>query len=132
MGFKSLIAKQVQGAMKILGTDQDGLATAQTYVSVDQTGTIYDPITRTSTQATTTHLNIPMALVRFKIEEMDEKVRPASDRRALIAALDLPGVIPNEQDRILLADGGVHVVQRILSDPASALHILHVRYSEPA
>lgn len=132
MGFKSLIAKQVKGAMKILGTDSDGLATAQTYIAVDQSATFYDPITRTSTQVTQIYLNIPMVLVRFKIEEMDEKVRPTTDRRALIAALDLPGVVPNEQDRIELADGSVHVVQRVLSDPASALYILHVRYSEPA
>lgn len=131
MGFKSLIAKQVQGAMKILGSDADGLATPQTYISVDQTATVYNPATRTSVQATSVYPNIPMVLVRFKIEEMDEKVRPSTDRRALIAALDL-AVTPNEQDRIELADGGVHVVQRILSDPASALHILHLRYSEPA
>lgn len=126
MGFKSLIEKQVQGAFKILGSDSDGLAPAQTYVSVNQGAETYDPVTRKVTKAQTTHIGIPMTLVRFSIQDMNAEVKPQTDRKALIAALDLP-VIPNEQDIIITTDGTRHTVHKLMSDPASALHILHIR-----
>lgn len=125
MGLKSLIAGQVQGAMKILGTDEDGLAAKRTYVSVDPNGGTYNYDTRTTEPAETQHAGIPMTFVRFQIDDMDAEVKPQTDRRALIAALDLP-VEPNEQDYIL--DGTQKWnVRRILSDPSQGLYILHVR-----
>lgn len=125
MGFKSLIQNQVKGAMRILGTDADGLARAGTYHSVSET-TTYDPITATVTQVSTPYTDVPMVLVRFNLDDMDESVRPKTDRKALIAALDL-AVTPTPQDRVETATGEVYSVQRLLSDPADALHILHIR-----
>jgi hypothetical protein len=129
MGFKSLIANQVQGAMRILGTDEDGLARTQTYIAVNEDSAVYDPLTRTVVNAETLHENVPMTLVRFKIEDMDDEVRPRTDRRALIASLDLP-VTPTPQDKIKMDTGEVYTVMRLLSDPSAALHIAHLRHSE--
>jgi len=129
MGFKSLIAKQVQSAMKTLGTDADGLATKQTYVSTNEDAGVYDPVSRTVTNTSTTYPDIPMALVRFKIDDMDEQVRPKTDRRAMIAALDL-AVTPTPQDSIILGNGDIYTVVRLLSDPSDGLYIVHVRYSD--
>lgn len=129
MGFKSLIANQVQGAMRILGTDEDGLARMQTYIAVNEGASVYDPLTRTVVNQETLHEDVPMTLVRFKIDDMDEEVRPRTDRRALIAALDLP-VIPTPQDKVKLHTGEVYTVVRLLSDPSAALHIAHLRHSE--
>ena len=129
MGFKSLIAKQVQSAMQILGTDDDGLARKHTYLSVDEDSSTYNPVTRRVTSATAEYSGVPMVLVRFKIEDMDSEVRPKSDRRALIAALDLP-VTPSPQDQIILTTGEIYNVVRLLSDPSDALHIAHIRFVE--
>ena len=124
MGFKSLIATQVQNAFRILGTDEDGLARKQSYISV---GTpVYNTITRRTTSGETRYDDVPMVLVRFKIDDMDDQVRPTTDRRALIAALDL-GAVPAPQDRIETYDGKSYEVVRLLSDPSESLHIAHIR-----
>lgn len=125
MGFKSLIAKQVQGAMRILGTDADGLARPHTLVSVDPDGA-YDFDTREIAHSEATYPDIPMSMVRFKIDDMDAEVRPKTDRRALVASLDIP-VVPTEKDYVLDPDGTRWTVVRLLSDPADALVILHLR-----
>jgi hypothetical protein len=125
MGFKSLIERQVQGAMRTLGTDSDGLARAQTYIEVTQG--VYDPVTRSTQASTVSHADVPMVLARFSIEDMDREVRPKTDRKLLIAALDLTP-IPKEDDRVLLEDGSTYDVVRLMSDPASALHTVHVRF----
>lgn len=126
MGFKSLIAKQVQNAFKILGTDEDGLAPVQTYVSVNQGAEAYDPVTRKVTKEKLAYAGIPMTLVRFSIEDMNADVKPKTDRKALIPALDLP-CIPNEQDLVLLSTGETYTVHKVMSDPTASLHILQVR-----
>lgn len=125
MGFKSLIANQVQGAMRILGTDDDGLARQHTLVSVDAEG-VYDFATRQVNTFETVHPDIPMTMVRFKIDDMDGEVRPKTDRRALVASLDIP-VTPTERDYVLDPDGTRWNVVRLLSDPSAALIILHLR-----
>ncbi|QJA42945.1 hypothetical protein [Phaeobacter phage MD18] len=124
MGFKSLIEKQVQGAMRILGTDDDGLARSQTYIAVGEA--TYDAATRRAIAAEVEHEGVPMALVRFSIKDMDEEVRPKTDRVALISTLDLPGP-PSENDKIKTHDGIEYTVMRIMSDPADALSKLHIR-----
>lgn len=125
MGFKSLIEKHVQGAMRILGTDADGLARPCTLVSVAQT-TTYDYDTRDVVRATTEYPGIPITFVRFKIDDMDAEVRPKTDRRALIARLDIP-VTPSEKDEVLDTDNVRWSVIRLISEPADALIILHLR-----
>lgn len=127
MGFKSLISKQVQGAMKILGTDADGLASKQTYISVSNG--VYDAETRTVSTTKDSYTGIPMALVRFQINDMDEEVRPQTDRVALIASLDLP-VTPDENDKIQTSNGDVYTVMRLLSDPADAMYKVHIRWEQ--
>lgn len=124
MGFKSLIEKQVRGAMRILGTDADGLAREQTYVSVGEA--TYDPTTRRTSAREIEYEGVPMALVRFSIDDMDEEVRPKTDRVALIASLDLE-VTPSENDKIKTHDDIEYTVKRIMSDPADALYKLHIR-----
>lgn len=126
MGMKSLIAKQIQSGMKILGTDDDGLYGKHTYIEVGEGS--YDPETRRVSAVETHHANVPMTLVRFSIDDMDEDVRPKTDRKALIAALDLPsGVDPDGEDKIELRNGVTYTVQKVMKDPSEGLCILHIR-----
>jgi len=125
MGLKSLIEKQVQGAMRILGTDSDGLARLHSLVAVTPAGS-YDFATREVTHGETLYPNIPMTMVRFKIDDMDAEVRPKTDRRALVASLDMP-VPPTEKDYVQDPDGTRWSVVRLLSDPSASLVILHLR-----
>jgi hypothetical protein len=129
MSLKTTIAKQVQSAVRILGTGADGLAPPHTYVKVAANGGTYDPVSRRVTEGVTEYTAIPVTMVRFSLDDMSDDVKPRTDRRALIAALDLP-VVPGEQDRIVNAAGEVYTVHKILSDPADALYVLHVRMRE--
>ncbi len=124
MGFKTLIAKQVQGAMKVLGTGEDGLAGKHTYIDV-QEGT-YNPTTRRVSAVEERHDAVPMMLARFSIDDMDDDVRPTTDRKALIAQLDLP-VDPKGEDKIELSNGVIYNVRRVLKDPSEGLCVLHIR-----
>jgi len=124
MGFKSLIEGQVQGAMRILGTDSDGLAQRRTYLGVSEG--VYDDQTRRVSTVLTEYSDVPMVLVRFSINDMDESVRPQTDRVALIAALDL-AVVPDENDKIRDIDGVEYTIMKLMSDPADALHKIHLR-----
>ena len=124
MGFKSLIAKQIQSGMKILGTDDDGLYSKHTYISVGE-GT-YNPATRRVSAVETRYTDVPMTLVRFSIDDMEEDVRPKTDRKAMTASLDLP-VTPKAEDKIELSNGIVYTVMKILKDPSEGLCILHIR-----
>lgn len=128
-----LIAEQVQGAMRILGQDEDGLAQRQTYVVVDDSPAAYNVDTgRMEAARNVSHPDIPMAIVRFQIDEMDSEVQPTVDRKVLIAGLDLPGIQPKAADVIELANGMVYEVRRMLSLPGDAMHILHVRFNQAA
>lgn len=124
MGYKSLIQKSVQGAFKALGTDPDGLASKQTYISVGA-GT-YDPATRRVTNVEIPHAGIPMVLTGFKLEDKPDDFKPRTDLKALIATADLP-VSPTEDDKVQTADGAVYTVMAVMSDPANALQKLHLR-----
>lgn len=124
MGMKTLIAKQIQSGMKILGTDNDGLYSKHTYIKVGEGS--YDPETRRVSASETRHADIPMTLVRFSIDDMDDDVRPKTDRKALIASLDLP-VDPGAEDKIEMRNGIVYTVMKVLKDPSEGLCILHIR-----
>lgn len=123
MGFDTLIKRQVQGAMKILG-QEDGLAPLHDYIATD--GTTYDTATATVIPVTTTYPDVPMVLARFRIDEMDNQIVPQTDMKVLIAALDLD-VLPSVQDLVYLKNGMAYMVERILGVPGASLHILHVR-----
>jgi hypothetical protein len=125
-GLAGLIASQVQGAFKILGQGDGGLAPPISYVSDSSGAGSYDPATGTVTESSVTYAGIPAMLVRFTIDEMDNNVVPITDRRALIPALDLP-VAPKVQDYIILSTGERYMVERVLTAPGDSLHTLHVR-----
>jgi hypothetical protein len=124
MGFKSLIAKQVQGAMRTLGTDADGLARKRVFLSMSEG--VYNSAARTVEAVETRHVGVPMVLSRFSLNDIDDEVRPQTDRVVLIASLDLP-VAPDENDKIEDTDLVIYTVKRILSDPADAMYKIHVR-----
>lgn len=128
MGYKSLIAGLVKDSFEILGTDSDGLATKQTYLSVSATG-VYDPVTRTVTNVITTYSGVPMVLLKFAVTDAVEDVRPKTDRKVLIASLNL-AVTPRTADKIELVSGEMYEVVKVLSDPSDSLISLHVRYVE--
>jgi hypothetical protein len=125
MGYKSMIAAQVQNAFRILG-QQDGLAPAHDYVSAQTGGGSYNPATGKMASRLTVYPNVPMILTRFQIAEMDDQIVPVTDRKVLIAALDL-AVVPKVQDMIYLKDGDTYMVERVMSVPGDSLYILHTR-----
>lgn len=129
MGFKSLLEGQVQNLMLTLG-QEDGLAPAQTYLVAG--GQTYDPTTRTNVTTNTTVSDVPMVLAKFQVNDADDKVVIATDAKAIIAALDLPGISPKEQDNIVVSEGanipaGTYDVFRVMGVPGKSVHILHIR-----
>lgn len=122
MTFGPLIKNLVQSAMQTLGPD---LAPACDYTVV--ANPTYDPVTGTVTEGGTVVENVPMVLARFSINEVDAEVIVTTDYKALIAALDLPGVTPGINDHLTATNGKEYNVQRIMGVPGESLHILHVR-----
>lgn len=128
MGYKSLLAKGVQTAMKTLGNTDDGLARLHTYIQVTGAGT-YDPVSRTVASAETRITDIPMLLAGFALSDVKGDVRPITDRKAIIAGLDL-GIVPSAKDRIESAEGVVYDVVGLLSAPEDSVHVVHVRFRQ--
>jgi len=130
VSFAALISEQVQGAMQILGTEEGGLAATNTYIEVSS-DTTYNTATGMLERVDVRHEDVPMVLARFKIEEMDESVVPTTDRKALIAALDLP-IVPKEDDLIELRNGMIYEVKKLMGVPGNSLWMLHVRFNQIA
>lgn len=128
-GFAALVQGLAQTGIQILGD----LASDIVYQPI---GTpLYDPITGVSTSSASSISGISAPIFRFGPSEMDQLVVVATDARVIIAALDLPGIIPTENDTITSTQanpGGSPVVKtwkviRSMGVPGSALHKLHIR-----
>lgn len=124
MGLKSLIQRQVQNAMGILGTDSEGLAQGITYIEV--TESTYDLDAGAYTDTTTEHSAIPAVESRFTVDEMPADAVPVTDAKFLIAKLDLP-VAPKAKDYLRTADGRRFEVVKLMGVPGESLYVLHVR-----
>ncbi len=124
MGFKSLIDGLVASAMPILGTDADGLAPPGTYAVHE--GEVYNTTTRANVITRRLIEAVPMVRARLAPSETPDGVVMMTDRKFLIAALDLPGVTPKVQDQIIDADG-TYDVKRLMTPPGSSLWVIHAR-----
>lgn len=121
MSFRALVEQQVSNAMKIVGD----LADVVTLVKRSE-GT-YDPDTGTTVPATVEYPGIRCIMPGFSAEEKDDEILILTDKKGLIARLDLPaGVEIEEHDE--LHQGAVKWdVRRILSVPGDSLYKLHLR-----
>lgn len=129
MGYKTDVAGYVQLAMQMLGQD-DGLAPAHTYVSVDVGSSTYDPVTRTVTRVDVDYTSVPMVLAGLTDDEAADGTMPAVvTMKILIAANDL-GAEPKLQDRVHLVNGIKYLVEKIKGVPGDGLHILFVSQTE--
>ena len=125
MGYKSLIDKQVQNAIKLLGTDSDGLADIISYVQ--HTGETYDPVSGSPTPTVTTTTGVECVFTNFTVEEKDDEVNVLTDQKCLIPSLNIPGIEPDENDEVTDSAGATWNVRRVMSPPGSSLFKLHVR-----
>lgn len=123
MGFKSLLDNQVQGLMRILG-QVDGLAPNQSYQEV--TASTYNTATGTVTETSTQHDDIPMVLAGYASEEIDGDKIQTDDLKAIISGLDMP-ITPSREDRIVLTDGRVFMVEKVNGVPGDSVWILQIR-----
>ena len=125
MGFKSLIDRQVQNAIKLLGTDSDGLADIVSFVK--HNGDTYDPVSGTPTPSVTTTTGVECVFTSFTVEEKDDQVIVLTDQKCLIPSLNIPGIEPDEDDEVLDSSGVTWNIRRVLSPPGASLFKLHVR-----
>lgn len=124
MGLKSLINSAVQSAINTTLGGADGLSKPVIYV---RTGDMaYDPETRKNSRVNSPYNGIVTLFVRFQIEDMKPDIKPSTDMKALIPALNLP-FIPKEDDKLIDTDGTTWAVRKLLSDPSASLHSLHIR-----
>ena len=125
MGLKTLIQKTVQNTIKNTFGGPDGISQEVVYKRSESPKT-YDPVTRTVAVTVTEYSGIACMFTAFTVDDTDDSVRPSSDKKALIPSLEI-SFIPKEDDKITDSTGKNYTVKRLMSDPASALYILHVR-----
>lgn len=98
-----------------------------TYYSV--TGdTVYDPVADT-VSADTENVTIQGIWSKFSKFQIINQVALSTDVKFIVPALDLGGIIPNEND-YLVDDSGVRWnVYGVRSPPGESVYILHLRES---
>lgn len=122
MALKDTIQAQVRNAMSILGGME--LTSVITYFQV--TAPSYDPATGVITPGATSTPGVKAVLASFSLNEKDGAIVVVTDRKAIIAYLDLP-IAPAENDYFTTADSVRWEVKRVLGVPGDSVHILHVR-----
>lgn len=120
--MKAMIQGQVKNAMAML--KRMGLGEVLTYYHV--TTPAYDPTTGVVTDNATVYSGISAVLPGFSLEEKDDSVVVLTDRKALIAYIDMP-IEPTDRDYFTTADGTKWEVKRSLGVPGDSLLKLHVR-----
>lgn len=120
-GYRDLVAKMAQAGIAAAGD----LKERGTYTA--KTGTpVYDAALDEMVGVVTTLNSVPMVLSSFKINEADSTVVITTDQKCTIAALDLPGVAPAENDKISVI-GRTWNVKRVMSPPSGPIWVLHLR-----
>jgi hypothetical protein len=121
MGYKALVDSMVSNALSTIGD----LANVVTLVK--RGAGVYDPDTGETTPSTVSYPDITCAMPGFSAEEKDTDIIILTDKKGLIARLDLPvGVEIEKNDEI--HQGSVKWdVRRILSVPGDSLYKLHLR-----
>ena len=120
MGLRDAARKAVLAAVGAAGD----IAVSTDYQAFVSSG--YDASAGVDTVAYATTAGVRVIFQDFRVEQVDGSHILAADKTALIAAGDLSGVNPGVNDR-LIEGSTVWQVQRATTDPAGALHRLHVR-----
>ncbi len=120
MGLSSKINGLVQKAISKL----DDLRSYVTYVQVVP-GT-YDPATDARTNTTTSYANTTCVLLKLSNEDLDWWPGDMKGQKMLLAAADLPGVIPDDTDHVLVGSvqWNIHKVKRV---PGDSLFVVYLR-----
>ena len=87
----------------------------------------YDDSGQGSVGDKTTIPNLKVIREDFEVEKVDGSAVLEKDRRYMVAALDLLGVTPEEDDTLEFSIDDVWTVHRVSADPACAAYYLHVR-----
>lgn len=126
MALRGFLQLQVQSAFKQL---QD---IPRPFTYIQRGGTpVRDVVTGKTAYPETTRTIPRVVPARFKENEVDTTVNVATDQKLLFPRLDLDRtIIPRSSDKMIDEHGFVWEVQRLLSDPADAVVIVHVRTSK--
>ena len=120
MGLKETIAKSVQGAIKTMGN-------LRSFVSyVQSTPGAYSPSTDTLAVTSKTYTNVPCLLVKLSTEDLDWWPGDMKGQKMLLAANDLPGVIPDDTDYVII-DSVVWNIFKIRRVPGDSLFVIFLR-----
>lgn len=122
MGLKDTVAKLTQTAVRLTGD----LKLFGTYLSKGII--VYDAGTDTSSSSATdvTKINVPMVIAQFKGYEMEASPLTLVDAKIIIAALDIPGIVPKETD-VITAGGRQWQVLKFNGVPGEAVWLLPVK-----
>lgn len=124
MSLKGLVQSAARMAIHSVGD----LAETATYTS--RSGdTTYDPDTDTTSRSVTVLNNVPVVLTKFTLGEVNSSVEiTVNDQKILVAALDLPGIVPDKDDELTMM-GSKWLVEKVLTGPGSPVYGIHLRKS---
>lgn len=125
MGLRDTLQKAAQAVIAATGD------IAETSVYLAFGSSTYNASAGSAVVAMATTESVPVIFDVFHFREIDGEAIQPGDRKAIIAALDLPGVSPSVRDQIRLSNGEVWRVHSTESDPAGAHYMLHVRRAVP-
>lgn len=118
------LRQQIQAAVQTGLAALDDIPELSVYTGI---GTpVYDPNTGNTTKPSTISSDVPMVFTSFSFMEIDNLAVLASDRKAIIATLDLDQT-PTLNDTITRPDGKIWNVIGIKIDPAGAAWVLQIR-----
>lgn len=120
MSLDVTLNKLVQKAMKKV----ESLGEKVTYTSV-VTGA-YNPATDSHTTNTIILTNVTAIFEKLLQNEIDSEIRNLVDIKILIAALDIPGIVPVVEDSIT-SGAKTFKVKKVDSVPGNSLWILYAR-----
>jgi hypothetical protein len=122
MSLREAFQKAAQKALQAVGD----IPASTNYLSYATT--TYDASAGTPTTTFTTVAGVKVVFSNFSVREIDGKdVRP-KDKKAMLAALDVSGVTPGPNDRIVEDVSVVWEVMDLMpGDAAGALYKLQVR-----
>ena len=116
---KAKIQRLVQQAVRAAGVTEE--VTWKSFVSSSYNATTGAP-TRSEIAVT-----VPVVFAYYRLEEQDGQAIVATDRKVLVTALDLGAIVPDENDRIVRANGEIWNVKTVHEDAAGARFLCQVR-----
>jgi hypothetical protein len=90
------------------------------------TGNVRDIVAGTNTRGSTSYTLEKVLGSKFEVTTTDKTVELKTDQKLLFPAADLP-IVPKAGDWLVDENNATWEVQKLMTDPAFALRILHVR-----